>query len=64
MKGIIFEHKKHGVFVLDKLGCFRFVRGFTELPIGSEIIFSIGNEDGPSNLINFPSMQERNTASR
>ena len=45
MKGIIFEHKKHGVIVMDKLGCFRFVHGFTALPTGSEICFAAEHDE-------------------
>ncbi|MCL1873729.1 MAG: hypothetical protein FWF85_06395 [Clostridiales bacterium] len=37
MKGIILEYKKNGVQVMDKDGYFRFVKGFTDCQIGTEI---------------------------
>ena len=40
MKGLILEHKKTGVQIMDTEGFFYFVRGFTDRPLGSEIEFS------------------------
>jgi len=37
MRGIILEHKKNGVHIMDKEGYFRFIRGFTNFQIGAEI---------------------------
>ena len=44
MNGIVFECKKDGVIVMDKLGCFRYVQGFTDRQIGSEIVFRAKQE--------------------
>ncbi|MCL1873730.1 MAG: hypothetical protein FWF85_06400 [Clostridiales bacterium] len=37
MKGIILEHKKNGVQVMDKEGYFCFVKGHINCRIGDEI---------------------------
>ena len=42
MNGIVWEHKKNGVVVIDNYGCFHFVRGFLDYPIGSEIEYEKG----------------------
>ncbi|MDR2737258.1 MAG: hypothetical protein LBB49_06795 [Gracilibacteraceae bacterium] len=46
MKGVIFEVKKEGVNVMDKNGCFHYVAGFTDEPVGSEIVF----DESPASL--------------
>ena len=37
MKAIIFSHEGSGSYVMDREGSFRFVRGYSSLPVGSEI---------------------------
>jgi len=37
MKAVVFEHKDSGTYVMDKQGSFRFVKGYSSLPVGSEI---------------------------
>ena len=37
MKAIIMSHEHGGSYVMDKEGCFQFVKGFTMQPIGAEI---------------------------
>ena len=37
MKAIIFSHDNGGSYVMDRDGCFRFVRGHSSQPIGTEI---------------------------
>jgi len=37
MKAIIFSHEHGGSYVMDRDGCFRFVRGHSTMPIGTEI---------------------------
>ena len=54
MKGIILGYKKSGVQVMGKDGCFHFVRGFVDRPLGSEIeIPEIREKQGKSNLLYF-----------
>lgn len=43
MKGIILEHKKNGVQVMDQDGYFRFVKGHTDCRIGAEIEIPLKN---------------------
>jgi len=40
MQAIIFSHENGGSYVMDRNGCFRFVRGHTSTPIGTEIEIS------------------------
>ena len=40
MKGIVFELKETGVYVMDNEGFFSFVPGFTDHKIGDEIEFN------------------------
>jgi len=37
MKAIIFSHDRGGSYVMDREGCFHFVKGYTSHPIGAEI---------------------------
>ena len=48
MKGIILEHKKNGVYIMDKDGCFHFIKGFRDCQIGFEIEISRGNKAAKS----------------
>jgi len=38
MKAIIMSHEKGGSYVMDREGDFRFVKGYSTLPIGTEIV--------------------------
>ena len=51
MRGLVFELKNFGVYVMDSEGFFAFVPGFLDRRVGDEIEFSLKPERCPPALL-------------